>query len=287
MNISLPTTFSRSFRQGRAGLPCAHVSRQGFTLVELAIVLVIIGLLVGVSAPMIKSMSQRAKRLETEQIVNAAREALVGFALINSVIPGWGDDVPDGTTNEFCEVAGKRNDALAQALRYRYDSRLTADICSRPTAYITVVPLTGSPVTNVAFVIVSAGGDYAVQTNVGASGPVNAATTFTQAGDDIIEYVSLYDLQGKSMCSSKLCGVYEVWNTSGNGYFRINDSACVSVANATLIASIGPGGTVQRYTNDNCTTLAAVPNMLQYSQAQAADGAGDRDCQVNFNNTDR
>jgi len=54
--------------------------QKGLTLVEVAIVLVILGLLIGLGASLIGPLTKRAKITETRDIVNAAVESVIGFA---------------------------------------------------------------------------------------------------------------------------------------------------------------------------------------------------------------
>ncbi|MBB3121222.1 type II secretion system protein [Pseudoduganella violacea] len=59
----------------------------GFTLVEMAIVLVIVGLMVGgLLAPLSSQLEQR-RTADTQKTLEEAREALLGFALRNGYLP--------------------------------------------------------------------------------------------------------------------------------------------------------------------------------------------------------
>lgn len=64
-----------------------RTSQHGFTLVEIAIVLVIVGLMIGgLVTPLSMQLEQR-KISETQQALDETREALVGFALRNGYLP--------------------------------------------------------------------------------------------------------------------------------------------------------------------------------------------------------
>jgi prepilin-type N-terminal cleavage/methylation domain-containing protein len=56
-------------------------SQAGFTIIEMAIVMVIIGMLVGFGASLIGPLSIRAKRIESTEIVEAGVEAIIGQAM--------------------------------------------------------------------------------------------------------------------------------------------------------------------------------------------------------------
>lgn len=61
--------------------------QQGFTLVEIAIVLVIVGLIIGgMITPLQMQMEQR-RYSDTQKALDEAREALLGFALRNGYLP--------------------------------------------------------------------------------------------------------------------------------------------------------------------------------------------------------
>jgi prepilin-type N-terminal cleavage/methylation domain-containing protein len=87
--------------------------QTGFTLVEMAIVLVILGLLLGgVLAPM-SAQKEQQRRNENQQLLNQALEALQGYALVNGQLPcpdSSGDGVADNascTTNAATAYSGR------------------------------------------------------------------------------------------------------------------------------------------------------------------------------------
>lgn len=72
---------------------------QGFSLVEMAVVLVIVGLLLGsVIVPLSAHLDQRHYN-ETQQQINEIREALYGFAVVNGRLPRPATSATDGTEN--------------------------------------------------------------------------------------------------------------------------------------------------------------------------------------------
>lgn len=60
---------------------------QGFTLVEMAIVLVIVGLLLGGLLLPFSAQVDQKKISDTQKTIEAARDALIGFALANGRLP--------------------------------------------------------------------------------------------------------------------------------------------------------------------------------------------------------
>lgn len=85
------------YRQVRRHRPGATVA-AGFTLVEMAVVLVILGLLVGGLIMPMAMQIEKDKRRQTETALTALREALIGYAIANQTLPcpdSDGDGQPD------------------------------------------------------------------------------------------------------------------------------------------------------------------------------------------------
>lgn len=151
--------------------------QKGFTIIEVAIVLVIIGMIVGFGASLIGPLTKRAKRTETKETLKAASESVIGFAAANGKIPIWGDNTPDATVDEFCEVITNRKDAFTKPLYYfpvDVDNQLTVSgsICGRKTTNLTVCrdPACTSRVPNVAFVVASGAENVNPQTGIVTTG---------------------------------------------------------------------------------------------------------------------
>lgn len=211
------------------------VNRKGFTIVELAVVLVLVGILITLGIKMIGPLTQRAKTSDTKGTIDAAVEAVAGFASTNRRLP---------TTAEFAGTVKKPNDAWGNPLYYIVDVNLapptpvpsTDYICGRKTTGITIRNcLTNDCATaagtdyndipNVAFAIVSGGVNFNVQTALAAA--TGRATVYVQNGstnrdacttvancpnytgtlinrperyDDIVNWVTLNELRTKVGC---------------------------------------------------------------------------------------
>lgn len=84
-------------------------SEQGFTLTELAVVLLIVGLLVGGAIVTLSAQMEHRNHEETMRRLNAAVEAVIAFSIVNRRLPcpavggATGDEAPAGggacTTN--------------------------------------------------------------------------------------------------------------------------------------------------------------------------------------------
>jgi prepilin-type N-terminal cleavage/methylation domain-containing protein len=278
---------------------------NGFTLVELAIVLVLVGILVSLGAGMIGPLTKRAKMNETKDTVNAAVDSVLGYGAINN--PNRLPDLsasPSATS--FWTNVRTQNDAWGRQLVYVYDNTLATSICNRTSTNITLRICndaacgTYSTINNVAFLVLSAG-DNANNQTIGSQA-VNAAATvltyqtgikvdnypgdFTRATDeydDIVKWITLAELQVKMACQR--CTAYEVWNNLGvTGYFRVNGIGCTQITNATLISSVGPGGAINGFADASCTS-ATTPPALTYTSAVIIDT--NKNCAVNFTGTDR
>jgi prepilin-type N-terminal cleavage/methylation domain-containing protein len=213
----------------------AKRDRKGFTLIEVAIVMVIIGLLVGFGATLVGPLTERSRRMATTAIVTGAVESIIGFAAAEQRLPGWGDNSADTAPDEFCEVVTQRKDSVGKPLYYFFDNRLTqpGSLCGHKSTTLTVCrdSACNDRVPNVAFVVASGAMDYNPQTGrmtggcpsgqtcMGVYEPgttnVDNCTNATncpnfdaaadrinrpEAYDDIVAYVTLGELRTKSGC---------------------------------------------------------------------------------------
>jgi prepilin-type N-terminal cleavage/methylation domain-containing protein len=78
---------------------------RGFTLAEMAVVLVIVGLLLGGLLTPLSSQTELRLRSDNEKALADAREALIGFAIINGRLPCPADRaIPTGNANAGVEA---------------------------------------------------------------------------------------------------------------------------------------------------------------------------------------
>jgi prepilin-type N-terminal cleavage/methylation domain-containing protein len=191
-------------------------NKKGFTLIEIAIVLVIVGLLVGMGATLIGPLTQRAKLHETRDVLNAAAESLRSYAASRN-------EVPEDTA-AFSPVVRKSTDVWNRALLYALDTNLSdskiGGICGRRSTSLTLRICSdaacSSPDTrnDVAFLILSRGANFNIQTDTtsatidvydvgitvddfsGGGDPSNAVEY-----DDIYKWISLDELRIKAGCT--------------------------------------------------------------------------------------
>ena len=89
-----------------------HTAHRGFTLVEMAIVLMIVGLLLGGLLPTISSQVEQQRRNDTRKQMDEIQQALIGFVISKGRLPCAADGtIPTipGTSNG----AGQENCAVA------------------------------------------------------------------------------------------------------------------------------------------------------------------------------
>lgn len=112
---------------------------RGFTLVELAVVLIIVGLVLASLFVPISAQVNQAQSLETRRDLLDIKEALLGFALINGKLPcpdTTGDGLEDTcpNTNATSSTEGnlpwstlgfKANDVWGRSFKYRVNNAFT------------------------------------------------------------------------------------------------------------------------------------------------------------------
>ena len=186
--------------------------QKGFTLVELAVSLVVIGLLIGLGTAMVGPLMNSIKVRESRENLGAAVESINGWAAGNNRLPQWGDGAADATTDEFVEVARNSADAWGRPFIYLFDSNLfnaapTKDtICGRRSTALTLNTIDpAATITNVAYIVLSQGDDAVTDSTIAAtpvtSGSITSATTVTaNTSDDLVRWVTLDELRTKVGC---------------------------------------------------------------------------------------
>jgi prepilin-type N-terminal cleavage/methylation domain-containing protein len=240
----------------------SEYNERGFTLLEIAIVMVIIGLLAGGGVSLMGILSERKSRNETSEYLNDAKNALINFAKINGRLP-WADNNFDGNEDTNINVGFfpyrtlgfKPSDSYRRVLRYELNSNLGSSLPNSCSALIQPSGLSGSPLVidsdgstsafSVAAVLVSAG-----QNNADSAGPGNLAffdavttgsftgdntdgipnyirSTPSETFDDLVIYISGYELYGE------ICGDPVVVT------FNNRNAGDIYIYNRTLDQEIG------------------------------------------------
>ena len=242
--------------------------QKGMTLVEVAIVMVIVGILIGIGSGMIGPLTKRIKVNDTKEIINAAVESVVGFAATNRRLP-----VPTGT--EFTNSVRNAVDAWTKPLYYIVDANLTTipagtsdAICGRKTTTYTICRdaacTAATNIQNIAFVVASGAENFNLQTGVFTGGSCPAGQTCVrvyavdtagiddcttaancpnypvallinrlEAYDDIVKWVSLDELKTKAGCQGAPLQILnnELPSTSMGSSYTANVFAAGGVPN--------------------------------------------------------
>ncbi|AEH45743.1 putative Ig family protein [Thermodesulfatator indicus DSM 15286] len=149
------------------------MKNKGFTLIELAIVLVVLGLLLGLGVSLIGPLTKQAKYRESREKLNANVEAIIGYAIAHGRLPN---------ATEVAKVVPYARDSTGKPFLYIYDENLTTtdSICTQTTTNITVERPDGSSVTDVAFIMVGSGVNYNIQTGlIAGSADIEKNSLFT------------------------------------------------------------------------------------------------------------
>lgn len=189
------------------------IAKKGFTLVELAIVLVIVGLLVGLGSGMVGPLVNAIKIRESKENIGAAVESINSWASGNNSLP---------SAAGFSGAVRSPQDAWGRDFIYLFDTSLysatpTKDtICGRRSTQTTLVTTDPSAtIPNIAYAIISPGDNATLETtlagnlNGAASGPAIAAgtrgfitgmLTVDAQNSDIVRWVTLDELRTKVGC---------------------------------------------------------------------------------------
>ncbi|MDQ7031405.1 MAG: prepilin-type N-terminal cleavage/methylation domain-containing protein [Desulfonauticus sp.] len=215
------------------------MSKKGFSLIEIAIVMIIIGLLLGMGVSLMGTLVKRAKYKETEEVVKSAKEGLITYASnakcidinnLNSAVrkfkDAYGKDIAIILAKEvFSGSIGSVSGTC---------DPVNAPICGRRHTTLKVES-EGHTYDNVSFVLVSGGANYNIQTGndnlvcenrseggiICTDNDVSYGTVKVyiyddpdkddfnfdmhrkEKYDDIVQWVNLNELRAKIGCSQK------------------------------------------------------------------------------------
>ncbi|GAB6072294.1 putative Ig domain-containing protein [Venenivibrio stagnispumantis] len=211
---------------------------KAFTLIEMAIVLVIIGMLLVMGISLFGVLTKRAKNEETKDNIKSAVETIIGYTAYKEKLPLSQTDSSCPTSSDCFQKVVNIKDAYGKDFLYIVPSNpdnpdLTQNkICDQNITNLTVRKCNDincnnyDDIQNIAFVIVSGGENHNIQTNKDNSGVVKIYVPGTpniddyptdinrlEDYDDIASWVTLNELKVKIGC------VYQ--RESGKGPLRI------------------------------------------------------------------
>ncbi len=190
------------------------IMKKAFTLIELAIVLIIIGLLIGGSVSIYSILTKRAKVKESENIIKENTEIVKNFVSLRKKLPD---------NNEFDEIAKTKEDIWGKKLSYKYAPNLTDknSICYENSTPLEIKICKNSScsdveetIKNVAFLILSSGENLNNQTDLsnntikiylpGVKVDDNKSDTDNPSPyDDIVRWVKLDELKNITDCEEE------------------------------------------------------------------------------------
>ena len=189
-------------------------NKKAFTLIELAIVLIIIGILMGAGVSIYSILVKRSKIKETQNIINSDIEIIKTFTFENKRIPN---------NDEFDKISTKNKDIWDKNLTYRYDKNLTNknSLCYEKNTSLQITICENSDcskvqktINNVAFLILSNGENLNKQTDTSKDNikiyipgvkvdDDPSDTNNPQKYDDLVKWVTLEELQNNIDCSEE------------------------------------------------------------------------------------
>jgi prepilin-type N-terminal cleavage/methylation domain-containing protein len=231
-------------------LPKIALAEHGFSLVELSVVMVIVGLLIGGAMTMSQVLMAQSEYKANLDKLTEMRERLLGYALSNQRLPAYASLAG---TDELSGVVLPMLDNFGRKLVYIYDPQLvrsdvTSIVCAKKTTALSVrycddlactAPTTQS---NVAFVAFSVGKNGVNQTASATSPHTEPSSYSSYSGPDgsagAVRTITLYARGAKT-------GIFSATSTSPSE----NDDAVTVVTLEELRSRIACQGVPVRIVN--------------------------------------
>ncbi|NPA74389.1 MAG: type II secretion system protein [Epsilonproteobacteria bacterium] len=227
--------------------------KKAFTLIELAIVLSILGILIGGGFKIYKMQREKAYVKEAKEYTQASKDAIIGYSLDYIDLPTWSE-----FAQNLSPVKGTISD-LNKTLFYFADPDLQndQDICTFNTTKLQVdVYKNGSldhTISNVAFVIAARSANHNIQTYYSNNSGQYTVKTYDYSSkvddnpsdftrneqyDDTIEWVTLSQLQKSINCQNNKPIIV-------NNYSLPRDGNCTSQPNQQCYLGTGSDDNVE------------------------------------------
>jgi len=205
-------------------------NNRGITLLPLILMVVVFGALIGVGTGIIKQRVQRNQQQKAVQTMTSAVQSIISWSIENGALPIWGDNTPDATTDEFCEIVKETDDPWHQGFTYIYDGALASGvgggICGK-----TSTGISAGGTGNIAFVLLSPGQDRTVTSTPGVPGAFSGVVA--SSATDIVSLVTLEQLRNALGCFTSTRGRLTLLNR------ELPDACAGQPYEATLFAEGG------------------------------------------------
>lgn len=201
-------------------------TRPGFTLIEMAVVLIIVGIIATLTIPLVGEKLKQDKLAKSRGGLNSLKQEIIGYVQTNKALPA---------ENTVETSFANARDAQQNYIAYYVDPDLkSGDICTQTTTDYALT-IGGTTYSNLAFIIAGRGANQNLQIGAASGGvggtltvtshtqgtatdtinanPPNTTQTYDLSGagqpdttlqfDDLVEYVSLDALKTKIGCTSE------------------------------------------------------------------------------------
>ena len=160
-----------------------EMSKKAFTMIEIALVLVVVGILAGLLMPVVFTGIEQDKIATGKLGLNDFKEEIIGYAVDNHRLPTTADPVVD------------RTDVWGAKYQYVPDSNLvgaTVDICTLDASALTPLNAAtkgGQIVNDLAFLVASPGPDRSADATYAGT-----SVDMSNSRDDLTGLVTFYEL---------------------------------------------------------------------------------------------
>ena len=182
-------------------------SKSAFTLVEMAMVLIIMGIIVGSSTKIFASMSKNAKLQETKELLKQISLDIEGFTQAFNRLP---------SKKELLNFRIESKDSWGKEIAYFTTKALTKNLCGKTQTSL-MQKQNDKIVQNVAFFLVSSGANRNMQTSIEKTKVITIHTAARsehvdfnankinriEAYDDLYTTRTLWSVQARLDCNEK------------------------------------------------------------------------------------
>ena len=269
--------------------------QRGLTLIEMAIVLVVIGILAGMTIPLLSELSKHRHYLSTQRGIDEIQNALVGYAGMHWRLPcadtngdGVGDSGQTVGALPYVDLGLGAVDAWRNPYHYHVNSRLvsTATLAALCAAISSIVSgespelrfSASGGFSPQAVVVISRGENGALDGENGDGDGSYESLSPTGSFDDLVGAVTPAALHARLSCASAGgggCVSYTVVNRRVNTVGVVGGSypVCTAIQGGGVGSFvINSGQTILLYNNSGCTGGST---QINFADASSADSDGD------------